>query len=137
MSNVNLDWKFTPYVFVYGSLKSGHWNNVYLSLSDFIGEFKTSPDFVLVDAGFPYALHREDTFREDIAFKPIAGEIWRVDSPLTLRQLDRLEGHPNHYCRVPIYVDSIPCWIYLVDYENVLSLPVCQTDEEGNYVWPE
>lgn len=81
----------TTKVFVYGSLKRGYWNNSLLSTAKFIGEaFTIDGSYTMYDGGFPYVVLGGDD--------DVSGEVWEVDDD-TLRNLDRLEGVPDHYVR--------------------------------------
>lgn len=80
------------YVFVYGSLKQGYWNNGLLARAKFIGKaVSVSDSFSLYDGSFPYALSE--------GVSRLGGEIFEVEDEETIRNLDRLEGVPNHYVR--------------------------------------
>ena len=102
-------------VFVYGTLKRGFSNNRLISGSKFVGEARTEGKFALYESGIPFVI-------EDEQVSQISGEVYEVDEK-TLAQLDRLEGHPNWYCRkmVNISVNNkdpdelekiIKAWIY-------------------------
>lgn len=135
MSRKTLEFNFTNLVFVYGSLKRGEWNNSLLESSDFICEHTTQEVFCLVDCGFPYAVPKYSVFyEEDYEFHPVRGEVWQIDSVDTFYRLDVLEGHPNHYHRVPIWVDQKPCWIYTQPDNRALTLPTCPI-VDGAYEW--
>lgn len=49
----------------------------------------------------------------------IQGEFWKVDDTL-LSILDRIEGHPEFYCREQVPSDNGPAWVYFIskDYFN-------------------
>ncbi len=83
-------------VFVYGSLLKGFGNHNLLEDSLFVGDALTEGHFSLLHlGGFPGLVEKGNT--------SVHGEIYDVDDA-TLRQLDRLEGHPSFYCRTPIRV---------------------------------
>lgn len=84
------------YLFCYGTLKKGRNNHEYLDGSDFLGNFITSRDFSLVVAGLPFLVKRSSR-------SGVKGEVYKIDSE-TLREIDRLEGHPNFYYREVITV---------------------------------
>jgi len=81
-------------LFVYGTLKRGfHWNNKFLSNSQFLCESVSVDVYPLVvgGSGVPYLLG-------DLpgSGKPIKGEIWSVDD-VTLQGLDEYEGTSKGY----------------------------------------
>jgi gamma-glutamylaminecyclotransferase len=83
-------------VFVYGSLRQGFGNHKYYlqGRADFQGEGLTAPEYTLLNLGaFPGVVKAGNT--------AITGEVYGVSEGL-LRELDRLEGHPNFYRRTPI-----------------------------------
>lgn len=81
------------YVFVYGTLKQGYGNHGVLGNSKFIGKaFTESPDYLLYDGGFPWAVYEEDK-----GIGRIVGEVYEIDDEITLHNLDRLEGVPYMY----------------------------------------
>lgn len=102
-------------VFVYGSLKRGFGNDWLLrqGKAEFMGEAVTEESaFDMYSlGGFPGVVR--------IATPngcKIAGELYSVDDA-TRANLDRLEGHPNHYKREQVLVrtDNQPAyaWIYI------------------------
>ena len=84
-------------VFVYGTLKCGHYNHSVLGDSQFMGEYKTAERWGLVNLGaFP-----------GLVAGPLSvkGEVYDVDEA-TLKRIDRLEGvgyglYMRH--KIPIY----------------------------------
>jgi len=86
-------------VFVYGTLKEGHYNNYLLVRGKKLGEAMTLQPFVLYNCGFPIAVEHS----EDAPLLPVMGEVWEVDAE-TLLRLDRLEGHPDWYERKKVSV---------------------------------
>lgn len=84
------------YVFVYGSLKSGYWNNTVLGDSPLIGTgTTTTEEFTMYDGGFPYVT--------DEGSGRVFGEVYEADDA-TLVRLDRLEGVPHHYVRKDVRI---------------------------------
>jgi gamma-glutamylcyclotransferase (GGCT)/AIG2-like uncharacterized protein YtfP len=89
------------FVFVYGTLLTGYYNNKLLRTSAFIDKGIMSEGFrMFTDNGmYPYLISDIDSF--DL----ISGEVWAVDSNV-LDSLDRLEGYTssnpyyNHYERL-------------------------------------
>ncbi len=86
-------------LFVYGTLKKEGANHRFLNKSKYLGEHKIS-NFVLFDMGFgfPYLKTLTGDFDED---EFVYGEVYEIDKK-TLSNIDRLEGHPNHYRRILI-----------------------------------
>ncbi len=73
-------------VFVYGTLKRGGSNHVFLNSQRFIGEARTTPGFVLYSLGDYPGMVRAPGDTEGVT-----GELWSVDDNC-LAELDRLEG---------------------------------------------
>lgn len=135
-------------IFVYGSLKSGFWNNRLLEHSIFIGQACTADMMLLVDGSFPYLAapcQFAGTSLAD-AIVPLAGnvygEVWRVDDE-TLAALDRLEGTPHHYTRELIKVQFAPNQQRMVYAYRVakperfrLSQFIIPTDDNSVLTWP-
>src|SRR5689334_21668927 len=89
-------------VFVYGSLKQGHWNGRLLAGSRLLGPAETLMRMYMQqhrNGGFPYAVR---SGRGD-GRRPLRGEVYEVDAE-TLTRLDRLEGVPHHYQRTRVAV---------------------------------
>lgn len=87
----------THRIFTYGTLKKGDYNHYLLKNADYLGEATTDPQFTMLHlGGFPGIVGKGNT--------PIHGEVYEVDEP-TLKRLDRLEGHPDFYERVPLKVN--------------------------------
>ena len=89
--------------FVYGTLKSGYQNCARIMTNQkLIGEAHTEPAYRLFNCGaFPAMVL--DT-RLGISIK---GELWEVDAEC-VKRMDRLEGHPHFYKRLPVRLDSHP-----------------------------
>ena len=97
-------------VAVYGTLKKGYGNYyAYLSSSKFIGKGYTKDKYPLVISGLPYLIDKSD-----VGYN-VQVDVFKV-SDAKLKELDRLEGHPNWYRRrqIDIKVKGIvlSCWIY-------------------------
>jgi len=89
-------------IFVYGTLKRGFANSFFLEGQEFLGEAETTPDFRLFDGiRFPaMAEYPNDGVN-------VKGELWRVDDNC-VRHIDRLEGVPSFYRRIPVTLVSHP-----------------------------
>lgn len=84
------------YVFVYGTLKQGHYNHSHLENSLFLGNAQVKGE--LLDIGpFPALLGKEN---DDSKPTWVQGEVFLVDND-TLARLDRLEGEGSLYHRKP------------------------------------
>ena len=129
-------------VFVYGSLKSGHWNNPILGNSKLLGEAVTKAKYFLTDCGFPYLIPEHalrGAGRHPTA--PVAGEVYEVADEEIMDSLDALEGvgygHYDHHNLVVIdqegneqeVVAYVPC-----EPEMAARYPACKL-VEGKYVW--
>lgn len=98
------------YLAVYGTLKRGNGNyNYYLSDSKFVGAGTTKDKYPLIVNGLPYLIDKEG-FGHNVEV-----DVFKVSDEV-LRDIDRLEGHPNWYNRrmIPIVVGNktINCWVY-------------------------
>jgi gamma-glutamylaminecyclotransferase len=84
-------------IFVYGTLKRGGSNHLYLAGQTFVGEARTSPGFTLFDLeGYP-GMVADPTAQEGVT-----GEVWSVDAA-ALAHLDGLEGLADGlYRREPV-----------------------------------
>ncbi|MDZ7697722.1 MAG: gamma-glutamylcyclotransferase family protein [Deltaproteobacteria bacterium] len=78
-------------VFLYGTLKRGFGNHHFLDGSRFLGKAITKKKYALYVSGIPFVIENEPVSQ-------ISGEVYEVDED-TLARLDRLEGHPDWYCR--------------------------------------
>ena len=102
-------------IFVYGTLKHNFSNHHLLNDSEYLGDGHTKEKYAMYTNGIPFVIKSE-------AISTITGELYRVDDN-TLSRLDRLEGHPNWYCReqVEIALDSgntVTAWIYFNPEKN-------------------
>lgn len=101
-------------VAVYGTLRRGFGNNHVLARggSKFVGTGKTRERFILSSYGIPFVWDpgraaRNTEVRAHMGH--IAVEVWACDDR-GLEACDRLEGHPDYYCRDPIVVAmDAPC----------------------------
>lgn len=98
------------FVAVYGTLKKGYSNYWgYLSDSSFVGSGTTTDKYPLVVSGLPYLIENKGVGHN------VAVDVFKVTDS-RLRELDRLEGHPQWYCRKQIDITikgkQVLCWIY-------------------------
>ena len=127
-------------VFVYGSLKSGEWNNYILQGSRLLGTYLTKDNFLLTDVGFPYLIP-EDRLTGDRkgAGRQVAGEVYEVTEEAVLARLDALEGEGYHYARTNIHVDGVeePVQTYIPcgDEQEHTVCPLISTDGKEFYQW--
>lgn len=101
-------------VFVYGTLRKGYGNHVFLEGSKFLGKAKTKEKYTMYARGIPFVSHEP--------MVEITGEVYEVDD-FTLNRLDTLEGHPNWYIRekVPVILEDgteVEAWLYFNDVEG-------------------
>lgn len=98
-------------VFVYGTLKKGRGNHSILGDATFIGKGVTVEDsYTMYNGGYPMVT-------SDGKFH-VSGELYDVDNPKTLKNLDLLEGHPNFFRRTDVSVrvnsDTFDAFMYTV-----------------------
>lgn len=131
------------YLFVYGTLKSGHGNNALLvqHRSRLVGPAVTGDKYLLND-GFPYVWEHKMAKPLAPYFGNVKGELWRV-TDAGLEACDRLEGHPRHYKRTPISVNYgtashpryVTAGIYLAQYGIDSESDLQKPDEDGILEW--
>lgn len=85
-------------VAVYGTLKQGFGNSHLLKSSKFVEAGRTKDKYPLVVDGLPYL------FEEKGKGQKVRVEVYDVNNA-TLRDLDRLEGHPHFYERKEIDIE--------------------------------
>lgn len=117
-------------VFVYGTLKRGHYNNKILgSDAKFISKSLTKESFVLTSCGFPYMYRDSD----DVQL-PVLGEVWDINID-RLEQLDLLEGvSSKHYNRerIVVHTHNMEPWAYITTKSIGSVYPKCDY-MEGYY----
>jgi gamma-glutamylcyclotransferase (GGCT)/AIG2-like uncharacterized protein YtfP len=126
--------------FVYGTLQSFSGNNRLLAQADLIEDQAITQDkYVLGTYGCPYAFPKSvvPEKHHNILF-PVKGEVWRVTDPSTCRDLDMLEGHPDHYEREIIdLADGTRAWMYLQkDWSQARGCNACHLIE-GVWKWQD
>lgn len=129
----------TNLYFVYGTLMRGFGNNRrFLSDAEFVTEDRTSNLYVLGDVGFPYAFPKEkvEHLLDEEYFKPVLGEVWKVENETTRKGLDYLEGEGSHYHRVKTTTESgHEVWIYEQHDPNALRYCYKCQEREGAWTW--
>lgn len=91
-------------LFVYGTLKKGGANHKFLKDSKYVSQYCLN-NHILIDLGygFPYMIKGDGS---------VLGEVYEINQK-TLNNIDRLEGHPNHYKRyLANYYDEIAGMYY-------------------------
>jgi len=97
---------------VYGTLKAGHGNHRLLQAAIVHSYRARVEGFTLYGHGIPYAVPTQGS--------AVAAEVYYLADPdgSVLASLDRLEGHPTHYCRTLVSakdaagkVESV--WMYV------------------------
>ncbi len=112
-------------VFVYGSLLAGLHNHRLLHSARFVAPGETRPEYEMRSlGGFPGVLAGGST--------TIVGEVYAVDDD-TLRQLDRLEGHPHFYKRTAtvVRIAGAAHWVWM--YQLVEPRPEAPLVTSGNW----
>ena len=97
------------YLFVYGTLMKGFSNHYLLEGAEWVETAKTLEKYSLYESGIPFVFKGEEVSH-------IYGELYRVDE-LTLKIVDRLEGHPEWYQREEIQIitdlgHNLTAWLY-------------------------
>jgi len=96
-------------VFVYGTLKRFQPNHALLARAKYLGPATCSG--ILLDLGmFPALLECSEGGQK------VEGELFEVKDQAMWDSLDRLEGHPNHYKRMPIETSN--GWAYTYIYQR-------------------
>lgn len=110
-------------LFVYGTLKRGGSNHVFLRGQRFIGEARTAPGFTLYSLGDYPGMVRAPG---DTA--GVTGELWAVDDAC-LAELDRLEGlDEGLYERIDVLLEpnhlagSAQTYLYLRQLDGLTSV---------------
>lgn len=125
--------------FVYGTLRTGYGNNDLLSDSVSLGYDKTKgSDWVLGDCGVPYAFPPFVVPEEyDHLRKRIVGELFLVDDPHVVINLDALEGHPVWYNRKMYELESgHTAWVYTMPlWSYAQKCDATNVTPEGDWIW--
>jgi gamma-glutamylaminecyclotransferase len=93
-------------LFVYGTLCNRMHNHWLLEGEEYIGSFQTKDKFYMVTTAsrsFPYVSRYQ--LISNTSPTHISGELYFVRDE-TIRNIDKLEGHPEIYTRVPIELDN-------------------------------
>lgn len=138
-------------VFVYGSLKSGCYNNLHLATATPMGPARTVERYLLLDGrAFPFLINPAHlAAKADLSgwIGHVKGELYAVDDA-TLATLDRLESHPRFYKREEVAVtfaepavgvQAMP-WVYFLNtngrrFDPTHGAAVCRPDADGNVEW--
>ena len=96
-------------LFTYGTLMQGFSNHYLLKRAEWVGAAKTLEKYSLYESGIPFVF-------KDESVSHIYGELYLVDE-LTLKIIDRLEGHPVWYRREEVQVITekevnVTAWLY-------------------------
>lgn len=118
-------------VFVYGSLKQGHGNNVALRTADFLGRCVLTGNYSLLDLGWYPGLVVDTS--PDAPSRKVLGEVYRVSRD-TLDGLDLIEGHPNYYARHKVRTPFKGAWCYFLPFEYRNHRPAVE-ETHGVQVW--
>ncbi len=111
------------YVSVYGTLRPGFGNNILLSDSIHLGTGHTVNKYTLRASGIPF-VSKEPLHN-------VVVDVYKVDED-TLKNLDRLEGHPEWYHRklIPVSIEGeiLDAWLYFNEGYSHLKIV-----ESGDY----
>lgn len=124
-------------VFVYGTLRKAHGNNVLLKDSRYVGSSSvTVPGKLISLGGFPGVVSIPGGPE-----KTIFGEVYEVNED-TLNALDWLESHPRFYERHKVKTDDgIRCWLYMLpdaahyDQYEVIRDPIWNASGDEREFW--
>lgn len=107
-------------VFVYGTLKRGGSNHLFLAGQKFLGSARTQPGFTLYSLGDYPGMVRTPGDADGVT-----GELWSVDDA-TLAELDRLEGlDEGLYERIDVLLQPNPhtpsaqAYVYLRSHDGL------------------
>ena len=107
-------------IFVYGTLRQGSVNNWRLDNEVYLGQAITADAFYMVrtKSGTQPFISAEQIFPNTEPCR-VVGEVYDV-SPVTLAQLDVLEGHPTMYVRRLIdLADGSAAYAYLLEADDL------------------
>jgi gamma-glutamylaminecyclotransferase len=118
-------------VAVYGTLKKGYHNYwSYLDKAKYMGKGSTLDKYPLIINGLPYLIDEVDKGHK------VEVDVFAV-SDSKLRELDRLEGHPNWYQRRQVAINVkgqiLTCWVYFNIKEKVKRGSVLHKSYTQNY----
>ena len=126
----------------YGTLKREYGNSRVFGTGggQFAGNGTTEDTFIMTTAGFP-RVYTPDRFSFELVSAhagKVFGDLWRANDE-ALASCDRIEGHPNWYCReeVDVRIDSdtvVKAWLYIMKAEG-LSGDVMTPDKNGILDW--
>jgi len=127
------EYKNPALVFVYGSLKKGFRNNKVLGDSKYVGTFKTTTKFKMLDLGYYPAL-----MLDDVGGNVVLGELYEVSGD-TFERLDQLEGYPHMYDRDIITLSNgSKAWVYFMKKDNYnATADLVEPNKGGLLIWTE
>jgi len=122
-------------IFVYGTLKTGYWNydRILKDRAEFVGvATSVDRDYKMYGSSIPFLTRDSETDGDYVS-----GEVFEVNE-VTLVLCDRLEGHPDHYCREErefLVADRrVTAWVYLVPPGRIFADPRWLPDD-GLLTW--
>ncbi len=109
-------WENLYTVAVYGTLKAGCGNDVYLNLSEFMGAGITMESYKMEVKEVPCLF-------KDECFSPVEVELYNVEDVKDRNFIDNLEGNPWNYKREIVKIvaedgNVVPAWIYFYQGES-------------------
>lgn len=127
-----------PNVFVYGTLKRGYGNHRLLLGETYLGDATSVFRGILRHAGFPVLFLNKNSGQF------IRGEMFQVNSPITMQRLDALESEGSMYDRRSLKFrmtktgEVVEAFVYVgnVDHwrRHIERLPFCPI-EDRHYYW--
>ena len=109
-------------VAVYGTLRRRQGAHSILGNSRYLGSFMVQGFGMITYGAYPYAVPMWSA-GDPVSF--IHAEVYEVRSPEVMRNLDRLEGYPNHYNRLQVatpfgsggsgITDDNAAWMYCLE----------------------
>lgn len=107
----------TQYLAVYGTLKKGYGNHIYLHDQEYYGSGYTVDSYSMRSWGIPMVY-------KDPAIAPVGIELYGVTEDRLTGPIDRLEGHPRFYKREKIKVvvsekAFSDVWLYFAGNDDV------------------
>jgi gamma-glutamylcyclotransferase (GGCT)/AIG2-like uncharacterized protein YtfP len=126
-------------VFVYGTLKKGHYNNHLLKGSEFLGRCYVEGHMRMLDLRYFPGVARTSPSNGDST--RVYGEVYLVDEE-TLYSLDILEGHPEFFRRERVETPWKKAWMYFVpehyiEGRNSIDTGIWNPNKEEFEFWGE
>jgi gamma-glutamylcyclotransferase (GGCT)/AIG2-like uncharacterized protein YtfP len=125
-----MDGKKTVRIAVYGTLKGGYHNHYRLGpTKTFLGKGKVQATMFMIGAGdYPGAVLYSDIplnnpAKAFMCNREIEVEVFEILEESLEKEVDLLEGHPNHFCRKLVNVGlpmGCKAWMYFLPYTSLM-----------------